>query len=304
MVAVKLPMRKKKKKKTTWESTRFPLCFKTELCPHRPILIKAQRSSSLPPISPHILSLFYLPDAHCSLAPSLQSTTPHQTPPLPIPSCRQVRRRGKPHAARRRWGRAPTLPIPRPPLPLLLLLQVVLVVLSLFCGGDGHRHGQHHEEDSPSSGEEDAADRETAVGKREEAAVPVPKEVQQVSVEVVAPVPASEEAQEVGVESVPDGVPEAGVVADLPVVVPADGPSSAKEEVVEVAEPAAETSKTSIDVDSLSHGTEQKPVPVLNNLVSQVPRESTELCRATADSEASTMNADLRLLLLLACCFC
>ncbi|KAJ8464395.1 hypothetical protein OPV22_026947 [Ensete ventricosum] len=154
-------------------------------------------------------------------------------------------------------------------------------------GGDGHRHGQHHEEDSASSGEEDAADRETAVGKREEAAVPVPKEVQQVSVEVVAPVPASEEAQEVGVESVPDGVPEAGVVADLPVVVPADGLSSAKEEVVEVAEPAAETSKTSIDVDSLSHGTEQKPVPVLNNLVSQVPRESTELCRATADSEVS-----------------
>ncbi|URD86467.1 hypothetical protein MUK42_28454 [Musa troglodytarum] len=152
--------------------------------------------------------------------------------------------------------------------------------------GDGHRH----EEDSASSGEEDAADRETAVVNREEAAVPVSKEVQEVGVEV-APVPASEEAQ------------EAGVVADLPAVVPADGPSSAKEEVVEVAEPAAETSKTSIDVGSLSHGTEQKPVPVINNLVSQVPRESTELCRGTADSEASTMNADLSLPLLLAYCF-
>ncbi|URD86466.1 hypothetical protein MUK42_28454 [Musa troglodytarum] len=148
--------------------------------------------------------------------------------------------------------------------------------------GDGHRH----EEDSASSGEEDAADRETAVVNREEAAVPVSKEVQEVGVEV-APVPASEEAQEVGLELVPDGLPEAGVVADLPAVVPADGPSSAKEEVVEVAEPAAETSKTSIDVGSLSHGTEQKPVPVINNLVSQVPRESTELCRGTADSEVS-----------------
>ncbi|THU45711.1 hypothetical protein C4D60_Mb02t20870 [Musa balbisiana] len=168
-------------------------------------------------------------------------------------------------------------------------------------GGDGHGHGHHHEEDSASSGEEDAADRETAVVKREEAAAPASKEVQEVSVEV-APVPASEEAQEVGVELVPDGAPEACVVADFPAVVPADGPSSAKEEVVEVAEPAAETSKTSIDVDSLSHGTEQKPVPVLNNLVSQVPRENTELCRGTADSEASTMNADLRLLLLLAYC--
>ncbi|CAL9767743.1 unnamed protein product [Musa acuminata subsp. burmannicoides] len=157
-------------------------------------------------------------------------------------------------------------------------------------GGDGHghRHGHHREEDSASSGEEDAADRETAVVKREEAAAPVSKEVQEVSVEV-APVPASEEAQEVGVDLVRDGAPEAGVVADFPAVVPVDGSSSAKEEVVEVAEPAAETSKTSIDVDSLSHGTEQKPVPVLNNLVSQVPRENTELCRGTADSEAITL---------------
>ncbi|XP_064993921.1 uncharacterized protein LOC135630706 isoform X1 [Musa acuminata AAA Group] len=151
-------------------------------------------------------------------------------------------------------------------------------------GGDGHGH--HREEDSASSGEEDAADRETAVVKREEAAAPVSKEVQEVSVEV-APVPASEESQEVGVDLVRDGAPEAGVVADFPAVVPVDGSSSAKEEVVEVAEPAAETSKTSIDVDSLSHGTEQKPVTVLNNLVSQVPRENTELCRGTADSEVS-----------------
>ncbi|CAL9067460.1 unnamed protein product [Musa banksii] len=153
-------------------------------------------------------------------------------------------------------------------------------------GGDGHGH--HREEDSASSGEEDAADRETAVVKREEAAAPVSKEVQEVSVEV-APVPASEEAQEVGVNLVRDGAPEAGVVADFPAVVPVDGSSSAKEEVMEVAQPAADPSKTSIDVDSLSHGTEQKPVTVLNNLVSQVPRENTELCRGTADSEAITL---------------
>ncbi|CAL9081634.1 unnamed protein product [Musa textilis] len=169
---------------------------------------------------------------------------------------------------------SPTSP-PAPPSPSGITRAFPL----FLC--DGHRHA----EDSASSGEEDAADRETAVVNREEAAVPVSKEVQEVGVEV-APVPASEEAQEVGLELVPDGLPEAGVVADLPAVVPADGPSSATEEVVEVAEPAAETSKTSIDVDSLSHGTEEKPVPVINNLVSQVPRESTELCRGTADSEA------------------
>lgn len=89
-------------------------------------------------ISPQILSLFIFPTPIAHWPPRFNprplikpsSSSPHL--PHPIPSCRQVRRRGKPHAARRRWDRAPTLPIPRPPLPLLLLLQVVLV-LSLFC---------------------------------------------------------------------------------------------------------------------------------------------------------------------------
>ncbi|CAL9181461.1 unnamed protein product [Musa hybrid cultivar] len=150
---------------------------------------------------------------------------------------------------------------------------------------------------------EGTPDQKTTLAKEEEeeggATVPASEVAQEVVAEVideeeVTAVPVSQEAQDVNLElEQPEErepeAPAAGVLEDLSsaaAAVPADGPAPANEEVVQVANAVAETSNTSIEAEPLSSETVEESVPALNSLVSQVPRDSTELCRETGDSEA------------------
>ncbi|THU57372.1 hypothetical protein C4D60_Mb03t02820 [Musa balbisiana] len=150
---------------------------------------------------------------------------------------------------------------------------------------------------------EGTPDQKTTLAKEEEeggATVPASEVAQEVVAEMieeeVTAVPVSQEAQDVSLElEQPEErepeAPAAGVLEDLSSaagVVPADGPPPANEEVVQVANAVAETSNTCIEAEPLSSETVEESVPALNSLVSQVPRDSTELCRETGDSEAST----------------
>ncbi|CAL9170655.1 unnamed protein product [Musa hybrid cultivar] len=146
---------------------------------------------------------------------------------------------------------------------------------------------------------EGTPDQKTTLAKEEEeggATVPASEVAQVVVAEVideeeVTAVPVSQEAQDVSLElerpeeREPEA-PAAGVLEDLSsaaAVVPADGPPPANEE---VANAVAETSNTCIEAEPLSSETVEESVPALNSLVSQVPRDSTELFRETGDSEA------------------
>ncbi|KAJ8501092.1 hypothetical protein OPV22_011644 [Ensete ventricosum] len=128
---------------------------------------------------------------------------------------------------------------------------------------------------------EGTPDQKTTLAKEEEeeeggATVPASQEAQDVSLELEQPEEGEPEA------------PEAGVLEDLSsaaAVVPADGPRPANEEVVQVADAVAETSNTCIEAEPLSSEAIDESVPALNSLVSQVPCDSTELCRETGDSE-------------------
>ncbi|XP_009390746.2 uncharacterized protein LOC103977061 [Musa acuminata AAA Group] len=149
---------------------------------------------------------------------------------------------------------------------------------------------------------EGTPDQKTTLAKEEEeeeggATVPASEVAQEVVAEVideeeVTAVPVSQEAQDVSLElEQPEErepeAPAAGVLEDLSsaaAVVPADGPPPANE-VVQVANAVAETSNTCIEAEPLSSETVEESVPALNSLVSQVPRDSTELCRETGDSE-------------------
>ncbi|URD93493.1 hypothetical protein MUK42_00619 [Musa troglodytarum] len=150
---------------------------------------------------------------------------------------------------------------------------------------------------------EGTPDQKITLAKEEEeeggATVPASELAQEVVAEVieeeVTAVPVSQEAQDASLElEQPEErepeAPAAGVLEDLSsaaaaAVVPADGPPPANEEVVPVANAVAETSNACVEAEPLSSETAEESVPALNSLVSQAPRDGTELCRET---EAST----------------